>query len=169
MSDIYKQKDSSAADGGVVNSTPHLYGELAKTEVGFSILVENVRFKEILVRASILDCKDVLYGLFNLFIYLFFFFLKESIRDDSDMSIRKRAALWAAGHVGASENGLQYLMKQRLLDVILDIAGKFRNFCISSFLLIFFSRSHRSDFVCSRNFTHGSRSSWIVRVWKGNT
>ena len=91
-SDAYKQSDSNA-EGGMVNLMPHLYGELAKTEMGFDILKEDEHF-----------CS-----------------LMETLRVNEHSSLKWRAALWCAGHVGATELGLQYLMDRKLLDCIFDI------------------------------------------------
>lgn len=38
FSDSYKQQTDSSLEGGVVNLPPHLFGELAKTPMGFAIL-----------------------------------------------------------------------------------------------------------------------------------
>ncbi len=81
-----------AVEGGVVNLPPHLYGELAKTETGFNILMTNSAF------LSIID----------------------SAKSDSVFGLEKRAALWAAGHVGASELGLAFLLERHVLESMLD-------------------------------------------------
>jgi hypothetical protein len=80
-------------EGGVVNLMPHLYGELAKTEQGFSILQQDRHFVKTM----------------------------KSLKRGDEVNIKQRASLWAAAHVGASVLGLRYLIENDIMDPLLDL------------------------------------------------
>lgn len=92
FSDVYKQTET-VSEGGVVHIMPHLYGELAKSEAGFGILQQNKYFVQAI----------------NL------------LKHEEKNMAKLRAALWAAGHVGATTLGFQYLLERGVIEAILDL------------------------------------------------
>jgi hypothetical protein len=83
---------------GEVLVPPHLFGELAKTEQGCELIKNGGHVTQLLQVLS-----------------------TEQLASDS---IKKRGALWALGHIGASETGLRLLDLTRFLTQVIDLAER---------------------------------------------
>nr|XP_027198269.1 rapamycin-insensitive companion of mTOR-like isoform X2 [Dermatophagoides pteronyssinus] len=89
---------------------PHFYGQLAKTYEGLQIIIEHSLCEEMLA---------IIHTQINRFIVINKLqqndddvINKNENRDNSEYNIlRMKAALWAIGHIGSTDIGLEYLIK----------------------------------------------------------
>ncbi|KAM0790272.1 hypothetical protein ACM66B_005576 [Microbotryomycetes sp. NB124-2] len=79
---------------------PHFYGELVKTEEGCNVLDASGHFAE------------------------FAEYLRQHAMEDFDEDVifKLKSVLWAVGHVGSTDGGLEFLDQEDILETIVDIA-----------------------------------------------
>ncbi|KAK4049817.1 hypothetical protein OIV83_003873 [Microbotryomycetes sp. JL201] len=79
---------------------PHFYGELVRTEEGCNILDTSRHFAE------------------------FAEYLRQHAMEDFDEDVifKLKSVLWAVGHVGSTEGGLEFVDEEDVLETIVDIA-----------------------------------------------
>jgi len=90
---LYKQRETEQSGDGVY-LPPHFYGELAKTREGCDLLEKSKHIPKFI----------------------------SYIQDPKTDQLKKRAALWALGHIGSSSTGFKFLEKYSVLPLILGIA-----------------------------------------------
>ncbi|KAK4048462.1 hypothetical protein OIO90_005793 [Microbotryomycetes sp. JL221] len=79
---------------------PHFYGELVKTEKGCQVLESSGHFIE------------------------FVEFLRENAMEDfeQDIIFKLKVVLWAIGHIGSTQGGLDFVDREDILETIVDVA-----------------------------------------------
>jgi rapamycin-insensitive companion of mTOR len=90
---IYRVKILPEKHKTIKNPT-HFYGELVKTKMG----AEHLR-----------KCEHLEH------------FKKDILSKDTPM-LKKRAALWAIGHIGSHENGIKLVLEQELVQPLIKLA-----------------------------------------------
>jgi hypothetical protein len=93
---------------GEVFVPPHLYGELAKTEEGCKLIRQSGHFVQF-VKAL-------------------------TTPPDQGTLLRRRASIWAIGHIGASETGFHFLEEYNVLPQLVQLAENSPSFSIRGYV-----------------------------------
>ena len=77
-----------------IKNPTHFYGELVKTKKGADYLRRSLHLEQ----------------------------FKADILSKDTVMLKKRAALWAIGHIGSNENGIKLVLEQELVQPIIKLA-----------------------------------------------
>jgi len=92
MAEVFTSSRLSTANSNknVINLPPHLYGELVKTKIGSNFFQRSQHFESLVAT------------------------LKNPTENPKD----RRAAIWAIGHIGVSEHGIEFLEKYDIVQYL---------------------------------------------------